>query len=208
MKLALSVLSGIETSELVAAIRQGDVARLTGIPGIGKKTAERIGLELKDKMAAFLPAEDAASPAASTSDSLRGDILSALINLGYNRPLAERAVEGAMKSGANRGFETLLKYALRARKIACGEVLHRCAARAPISRAAPGHVRSVRFDCMGMARKQGVAAQDGRAWEMPRICAQPVPRSGGERTPHRLIHLSRGCRPTQQDTVDSKCGPD
>ena len=56
-KLALAVLSGIETNELVAAIRQANVARLTAIPGIGKKTAERIGLELKDKMAAFLPAE-------------------------------------------------------------------------------------------------------------------------------------------------------
>src|SRR5918999_5448047 len=60
-KLALSVLSGIEPNELVAAIRQSNIARLTGIPGIGKKTAERIGLELKDKMATLLPAEMPAS---------------------------------------------------------------------------------------------------------------------------------------------------
>src|SRR3954452_19174651 len=56
-KLALAVLSGIEPNELIAAIKQSDIARLTGIPGIGKKTAERIGLELKDKLAAFVPAD-------------------------------------------------------------------------------------------------------------------------------------------------------
>ena len=98
-KLALAVLSGIEPNELVSAIRTANVARLTGIPGIGKKTAERIGLELKDKMASFLPAEVAASPAAATSETLRTDVLSALMNLGYHRPLAERAVDAALKNG-------------------------------------------------------------------------------------------------------------
>jgi Holliday junction DNA helicase RuvA len=112
-KLGLAVLSGIEPNELVAAIRQGDVARLTGIPGIGKKTAERIGLELKDKMQAFAPAETGASPIAAASETLRGDVLSALMNLGYHRPLAERAVEAAMKAGPSRAFETILKHALR-----------------------------------------------------------------------------------------------
>ena len=98
-KLALAVLSGIEPNELVSAIRTANVARLTGIPGIGKKTAERIGLELKDKMAAFLPADVAASPAAASSETLRTDVLSALMNLGYHRPLAERAVDAALKHG-------------------------------------------------------------------------------------------------------------
>jgi holliday junction DNA helicase RuvA len=113
-KLALAVLSGIEPNDLVTAIKQNDIARLTGIPGIGKKTAERIGLELKDKLAAFVPAEPAfAANAATAGESMRTDLLSALINLGYHRPLAERAVDAAMKSGDTRSFEQTLKLALR-----------------------------------------------------------------------------------------------
>jgi holliday junction DNA helicase RuvA len=112
-KLALAVLSGIEPNELVSAIRTANVARLTGIPGIGKKTAERIGLELKDKMASLLPAEVAASPAAATSETLRIDVLSALMNLGYHRPLAERAVDAAVKHDTGTTFEGVLKHALR-----------------------------------------------------------------------------------------------
>jgi len=112
-KLALSVLSGIETNELVAAIRQANVARLTGIPGIGKKTAERIGLELKDKMATLLPTEREPSPDALASETLRTDVLSALMNLGYHRPLAERAVDAALKKVPTGPFEHTLKYALR-----------------------------------------------------------------------------------------------
>ena len=112
-KLALAVLSGIEPNELVSAIRTANVARLTGIPGIGKKTAERIGLELKDKMASLLPAEAAASPAAATSETLRTDVLSALMNLGYHRPLAERAVDAALMHGTGTAFEGVLKHALR-----------------------------------------------------------------------------------------------
>jgi len=112
-KLALAVLSGIETNELVAAIRQANVARLTAIPGIGKKTAERIGLELKDKMAAFLPSEREPSADVLASDTLRMDVLSALMNLGYHRPLAERAVDAALKKVPTGPFEHTLKYALR-----------------------------------------------------------------------------------------------
>jgi Holliday junction DNA helicase RuvA len=112
-KLALAVLSGIEPNELVGAIRTADVARLTGIPGIGKKTAERIGLELKDKMESFLASEAVRVPAERSDESLRTDLLSALMNLGYHRPLAERAVEGALKSPSDSGFEATLKRALR-----------------------------------------------------------------------------------------------
>ncbi len=112
-KLALAVLSGIEPSELVSAIRTSNVARLTGIPGIGKKIAERIGLELKDKMASFLPTEMSASPAAGDGETLRTDVLSALMNLGYHRPLAERATDSALKKSAGSSFETVLKDALR-----------------------------------------------------------------------------------------------
>jgi holliday junction DNA helicase RuvA len=107
-KLALAVLSGIEPTELVSAIQQANVARLVGIPGIGKKTAERIGLELKDKMASIVPAETAVSPAAAASETLRTDVLSALTNLGYHRPL-----EAALRGGTDASFERTLKQALR-----------------------------------------------------------------------------------------------
>ena len=112
-KLALAVLSGIEPNDLVTAIKQSDIARLTGIPGIGKKTAERIGLELKDKIAAFVPADTSASAlGVSGGESMRTDVLSALINLGYHRPLAERAADAAFRSPAG-SFEHTLKLALR-----------------------------------------------------------------------------------------------
>ena len=111
-RLALAVLSGIEPPDLVRAVRQGDVARLTRIPGVGKKTAERIGLELKDRLPPELElAEAEEEPAPAGSDD-RGDVLSALLNLGYHRPLAERAVEASIKSGAT-GFEHTLRQALR-----------------------------------------------------------------------------------------------
>ena len=112
-KLALAVLSGIEPNELVSAIRTANVARLTGIPGIGKKIAERIGLELKDKMASFVAAEMAASHTTAAGETLRDDVLSALMNLGYHRPLAERAVDSAIKKSSGSTFESVLKYALR-----------------------------------------------------------------------------------------------
>lgn len=111
-KLALAVLSGIEPDNLVTAVRTGDVVRLTAIPGIGKKTAERIGLELKDKMAGVPPAEGA-PPAVSASDSLKSDVLSALLNLGYHRPLAERALDAALNAPGEQTVEQTLKQALR-----------------------------------------------------------------------------------------------
>ena len=112
-KLALAVLSGMDPNELVAAIRTANVARLTGIPGIGKKTAERIGLELKDKMNAFLAAEAAAAPVVDADEAMRTDLLSALMNLGYHRPLAERAVAAALTRSSGESFETTLRHALR-----------------------------------------------------------------------------------------------
>ena len=108
-KLALAVLSGIEPEELVRAVEVADVARLTAIPGVGKKTSERIVLELKDRLPKrALPA----AGAAATPPRVRDEVLSALINLGYHRPLAERAVDAALKSG-DAGFERTLKAALR-----------------------------------------------------------------------------------------------
>jgi len=111
-KLALAVLSGIEPTELVRAIERGDVARLTAIPGVGKKTSERIVLELKDRLPkASLTVTGGA--AAVEVPLLRDDLLSALINLGYHRPLAERAVDAAIKTTPEGGFELTLKQALR-----------------------------------------------------------------------------------------------
>jgi len=111
-KVALAVLSGIEPRELMRAIELGDLGRLTAIPGVGKKTAERIVLELKDRLpkAQFAEPGSDAVPAPSV---LKDDVLSALINLGYHRPLAEKAVESAIKSTPGGNFERTLKQALR-----------------------------------------------------------------------------------------------
>ena len=113
-KLAVAVLSGIEPGELVGAIHRGDIARLTGIPGVGRKTAERMALELKDRLAHLTVAADTgARTAASPGEQLRGDLLSALQNLGYHRPLAEKAVDAALSSADAPTFEQALKSALR-----------------------------------------------------------------------------------------------
>jgi Holliday junction DNA helicase RuvA len=111
-KLALAVLSGIEPSELVRAVRSQDVARLTSIPGVGKKTAERIGLELKDKLPAAWQSSTA-SPSGTPGDQLRDDLLSALVNLGYHRPVAEKAVESVVKASPDLAFEQALRDVLR-----------------------------------------------------------------------------------------------
>jgi holliday junction DNA helicase RuvA len=111
-KLALAVLSGIEPAELVLAIERRDVARLTAIPGVGKKTSERIALELKDRLPRVQMAAAGGGGAASEVP-LRDDLLSALMNLGYHRPLAERAIDAAIKSAPGGGFERTLKQALR-----------------------------------------------------------------------------------------------
>ena len=113
-KLAIAVLSGIETGELVTAIQRSDVARLTRIPGIGRKTAERIVLELKDRLAQLVVPVAVGAPAtASTGDRLRDDLLSALQNLGYHRPLAEKAVDSVVTSSGDQSFERALKSVLR-----------------------------------------------------------------------------------------------
>jgi len=98
----------------VRAIKAQDVARLTSIPGVGKKTAERIGLELKDRLPQGLQAAaDAAKPAAP-EDQLRADLLSALLNLGYQRVAAEKAVEKVLKDAAEPRFDEALRAVLRA----------------------------------------------------------------------------------------------
>ena len=112
-KLALSVLSGIEPPDLVRAIKAQDVARLTQIPGVGKKTAERIGLELKDRLPQSIhAAADAAKPAAP-EDQLRADLVSALLNLGYQRVPAERAIDKELATAPDARFEVALRAVLR-----------------------------------------------------------------------------------------------
>ena len=108
-KLAVSVLSGIEAPELVAALRSSDLARLTRIPGVGKKTAERLVLELKDKMQDIPSSAEAPSRPSAAAD----DIVSALVHLGYSRPEAERAAERAMREHGEGRFEDLLRFALQ-----------------------------------------------------------------------------------------------
>ena len=111
-KLALSILSGIEAPDLVSALRTSDVTRLTRIPGVGKKTAERLVLELKDKVQdlAALGEPAPAGPAAATKE----DLVSALVHLGYSRPEAERGVDRALKENGEGRFEDLLRRTLRA----------------------------------------------------------------------------------------------
>ncbi len=112
-KVALAVLSGIEPQELIRAIQRGDLARLTAIPGVGKKTSERIVLELKDRLPSAQIAATGAAEAAPGGLALADDVVSALVNLGYHRPLAEKAAASAVKAAPDAGFERTLKQALR-----------------------------------------------------------------------------------------------
>jgi Holliday junction DNA helicase RuvA len=112
-KVALAVLSGIEPQELIRAIERGDLARLTSIPGVGRKTSERIVLELKDRLPRTQPAAAQAGDAALAPSAMQDDVVSALVNLGYHRPLAEKAAASAVKIAPDTGFERTLKQALR-----------------------------------------------------------------------------------------------
>jgi Holliday junction DNA helicase RuvA len=109
-KLAITILSGMPADEMVGAIRGGDVARLTRIPGIGKKTAERMILELRDKLP--VPGREAEVSIAAASP-VEEDVLSALGNLGYQRAAAEKALAVANRNAkAGAGFEALFREAL------------------------------------------------------------------------------------------------
>ena len=106
-KLGITILSGMSADEMVGAIRGNDVARLTRIPGIGKKTAERMVLELRDKLQTF----DAAQPVA-TASPVEEDVLSAVVNLGYQRPASERALAAAARNGKTSSFDVIFREAL------------------------------------------------------------------------------------------------
>jgi Holliday junction DNA helicase RuvA len=114
--LALKILSGMSVEELVPAIRGSDLARLTKIPGVGRKTAERMVVELKDRLDA-IGAEVTMKPAASAVGGgvtdVEADVLSALVNLGYDARAAEDAVNEGRKLGGGANFEKLLRAALQ-----------------------------------------------------------------------------------------------
>lgn len=112
-KLAIAVLSGMDSRDLLACVQRGDVARLTGIPGIGRKTAERIVLELRDRLAQLPGAAPVDVAPVNGADRVRGDLLSALQNLGYHRPQAEKAVDATLQTMSEPTFEHALKVALR-----------------------------------------------------------------------------------------------
>jgi holliday junction DNA helicase RuvA len=110
-KLAITILSGMPADEMAGAIRGNDVAKLTRIPGIGRKTAERMVLELRDKLPKEAFGEVAALPSISPVEE---DVLSALMNLGYQRPAAERALTAASKNGKAVSFDVMFREALAA----------------------------------------------------------------------------------------------
>src|SRR6266511_885215 len=119
-KLGITLLSGMSADEMIASIRTNNLARLTLIPGVGRKTAERLVMELRDKVASLssaeLEEELGAKPeraALPTEDSTRSDVLSALLNLGYQRSSAEKAVTAALDEGDDISVESILRRSLR-----------------------------------------------------------------------------------------------
>jgi Holliday junction DNA helicase RuvA len=105
------MLSGMSADEMVLAIRKEDLARLTGIPGVGRKTAERLVVELRDKMADL--GESKTTAESLPTDSVFDDALSALTNLGYQRPAAEKALNQAAKEGTEVTVQKLLRRSLQ-----------------------------------------------------------------------------------------------
>ena len=110
-KLAITILSGMPADEMVGAIRGNDVVRLTRIPGIGRKTAERMVLELRDKLPEVSPS---AAPTVPALSAVEEDVLSALVNLGYQRAAAEKALSVATKNGKGKSFDALFREAMAA----------------------------------------------------------------------------------------------
>ena len=108
-KLAITILSGMPADEMAGAIRGNDIAQLTRIPGIGRKTAERMVLELRDKLPQQAVGQE---PAASVLSAVEEDVLSALLNLGYQRAAAEKTLASAAKAGKTGSFEVLFREAL------------------------------------------------------------------------------------------------
>lgn len=111
-KLALTLLSGLSADELIQAILSGNLVQLTGVPGVGRKTAERLVLELKDKLKSLGSGET--SPSVAVSDAtLKSDVVSALVNLGWQQAMAEKAVNVTLKEESSRDFQLILKQSLK-----------------------------------------------------------------------------------------------
>ena len=119
--LAIKLLSGLNADELIASIRTNNLVRLVSIPGVGRKTAERLVVDLRDKIAALsspaleeeFAAKAAAAGVATSQDSIRSDAMSALVNLGYQKPAAEKAVKTAIDEGGELSVELILRRSLR-----------------------------------------------------------------------------------------------
>jgi Holliday junction DNA helicase RuvA len=119
--LAIKLLSGMNADEMVASIRTNNLARLVSIPGVGRKTAERLVVDLRDKIAALsspaleeeFAAKAAAAGAPTSEDSIRNDALSALANLGYQKSAAEKAITKAVAEGGELSVEVILRRSLR-----------------------------------------------------------------------------------------------
>ena len=118
-KLGITLLSGMSADELIASIRTNNLARLTLIPGIGRKTAERLIMELREKVAELSSAQleeelgAKLEPAEQTEDTVRSDALSALLNLGYQRSSAEKAIDAALSEGGDITVESILRRSLK-----------------------------------------------------------------------------------------------
>jgi Holliday junction DNA helicase RuvA len=119
-KLGIALLSGMSADELVASIKNNNLARLTLIPGVGRKTAERLIVDLREKMTAMAASQVAEEPGAtpevlggSPEDSVREDALSALFNLGYQRSAAEKAIDAVLNDGGEMTVESVLRRGLR-----------------------------------------------------------------------------------------------
>ena len=110
-KLGVTILSGLPADELAEAVVDGDLVRLNSIPGVGKKTAERIILELKEKLDRLLP-ERSSEKVAGSGGGMGNDVVSALVNLGYQKTASEKAVRAISREGTNDGFQALLRGAL------------------------------------------------------------------------------------------------
>jgi Holliday junction DNA helicase RuvA len=119
-KVGISMLSGMNADEIIAAIRTDNLARLTSIPGIGKKTAERLVIELRDKVASLASISSASTSASSdggqtaaSTNEIYDDAISALVNLGYQRNAAEKALKQAVQDGTEMSVQKLLRKSLQ-----------------------------------------------------------------------------------------------
>jgi Holliday junction DNA helicase RuvA len=119
-RIGIALLSGMSADELIASIKNNNLARLTLIPGVGRKTAERLIVDLREKMTALAASQPEVEPgvrreaiSASPEDSVRADALSALVNLGYQRSAAEKAIDSVLNDGGETTVESVLRRGLR-----------------------------------------------------------------------------------------------